>query len=100
VALKEIFKELGSAAFHGLAGTGYVQQWRDFRTEAAYKAIDNVVWQAFRDKNPKILGTILHAFGNEIRDSPETQNHLNDLPLYFKARIAESVNSAAAGAHQ
>ena len=100
MALKEFLKELGSAALHGMAGAGYVQQWRDFRAEAACKAIDSVVWQAFRDRNTKILGAILNAFGNEIRDadSPETQNHLNELLLYFKTRVAESINSAAASA--
>jgi hypothetical protein len=98
VTAKEFFKEVGSAALNGMAGAGYVQQWRDNRPESACKAIDNVIRIAFRDRNEKILGAIVNAFGNEIRDAdtPETQNHLNDLLLYFKSRVAESLNAAAA----
>jgi hypothetical protein len=98
VTAKEFFKEVGSSALNGMAGASYVQQWRDYRAEAACKAIDNVVRVAFRDRNEKILGAILNAFGNEIRDAgtPETQNHLNDLLLYFKDRVAQSLNAAAA----
>lgn len=96
--LKDFFIELGSEVVHGLAGAGYVQHWRDQRPIAAQRGIDAVVQQAFQTQNFKILRATLDSFATEIRDadSAETQNHLNELLLYFKGRVAAALylNSA------
>lgn len=87
--LGELVKGLGAVMWQGAKGSAMVQQWEDYRYEAACQHISLVVNEAERGKNQELLGSIFTSFAERIRlaASWERQDHLSRLLWHYKVTL-------------